>query len=521
MNKLEIIKKGITDLDVDCIVNAANTALQAGGGVCGAIFDAAGLSQLQKACDAVGGCEVGSAVITPGFRLKAKYVIHAVGPRWSGGKSGEAKLLSGCYQNSLQLAVENQCHSIAFPLISAGIFGYPKKEAWEVALQTAQSFLQKHPDASLHVIFSVLDQEMLEMGEKVLQGIGNSSEQAVAFHRPEEENGYLSNWYPAEFTIDGKRYCCSEQYMMEQKAFLFGDTQTAAKIMQTEDPAEMQALGQAVAGFDQTIWNGTRQIIVYQALLAKFRQNPDLCRKLLATEDNLLVECARTDRIWGAGLGLDDPDVGNAASWKGQNLLGLTLQMVRTELKKQPVASSRNRLLWGEKGNRIFWFSETLDGNQKLIRPEGTFTVYTEKNASFQESRQSHAGWQRAMLFMDEYGIWDATAFGCSMDAILRIRADESTAYLFATCQAAEKEIYPQLKPKQRQLCRENVDRFYACPQLQAGWSSLILYPVCFKLDRKKKKIEPIFIGEIGTSEGVLCLDACTPLAVWDENDFF
>ena len=163
MNKLEIIKKGITDLDVDCIVNAANTALQAGGGVCGAIFDAAGLSQLQKACDAVGGCEVGSAVITPGFRLKAKYVIHAVGPRWRGGKSGEAKLLSGCYQNSLQLAVENQCHSIAFPLISAGIFGYPKKEAWEVALQTAQSFLQKHPDASLHVIFSVLDQEMLVM----------------------------------------------------------------------------------------------------------------------------------------------------------------------------------------------------------------------------------------------------------------------------------------------------------------------------------------------------------------------
>ena len=145
MNKLEIIKKGITDLDVDCIVNAANTALQAGGGVCGAIFDAAGLSQLQKACDAVGGCEVGSAVITPGFRLKAKYVIHAVGPRWSGGKSGEAKLLSGCYQNSLQLAVENQCHSIAFPYIYSGIFGYPKKEAWEVALQTAQSFSAKTP----------------------------------------------------------------------------------------------------------------------------------------------------------------------------------------------------------------------------------------------------------------------------------------------------------------------------------------------------------------------------------------
>ena len=123
MSTIEIRKISITDLNTDAIVNAANEGLWAGGGVCGAIFKAAGYQQLQAACDKIGHCNTGSAVITPGYHLKAKYIIHAVGPRWKDGKHKEPEQLYGAYYRSLELAAENKCRSIGFPLISAGIFG--------------------------------------------------------------------------------------------------------------------------------------------------------------------------------------------------------------------------------------------------------------------------------------------------------------------------------------------------------------------------------------------------------------
>lgn len=133
----------ITRSDTDAIVNAANTSLLFGGGVCGAIFEAAGIRQLEQACAAIGHCPTGQAVITPGFRLHAKYVIHTPGPVYSGAPRDE-KLLSDCYKNSLELAAKNGCASIAFPLISAGIYGYPKHEALEVASRTIEDFLKTH-----------------------------------------------------------------------------------------------------------------------------------------------------------------------------------------------------------------------------------------------------------------------------------------------------------------------------------------------------------------------------------------
>ena len=126
---IEIKLIGITELETDAIVNAANSRLAAGSGVCGAIFSYAGRRQLTEACDAIGYCPTGKAVITPGFDLKAKYIIHAVGPVWHGGLNHEAENLYSCYQESLDRASENDCHSIGFPLISAGIFGYPKDKA--------------------------------------------------------------------------------------------------------------------------------------------------------------------------------------------------------------------------------------------------------------------------------------------------------------------------------------------------------------------------------------------------------
>lgn len=137
-----IVRQDITKMKVDAIVNAANTDLQMGGGVCGAIFKAAGAAQLQAACDKLAPIKTGEAVITPGFDLPAKFVIHAAGPvyRYQNAEQSE-KLLRSAYMESLRLAIENNCESIAFPLISSGIYGYPKDEALQVATATIQDFL--------------------------------------------------------------------------------------------------------------------------------------------------------------------------------------------------------------------------------------------------------------------------------------------------------------------------------------------------------------------------------------------
>lgn len=165
---IDIRKISITDLDTDAIVNAANSGLRMGGGVCGAIFRSAGPDKLQAACNKIGGCSTGDAVITPGFNLKARYVIHAVGPIWNGGNSGEAELLYGAYKNALNRALENNLKSIAFPLISAGIYGYPTEEAWQVAISAVRDFLEEHSEYEMEVIFAVLDDRIGQIGRNLL-----------------------------------------------------------------------------------------------------------------------------------------------------------------------------------------------------------------------------------------------------------------------------------------------------------------------------------------------------------------
>ena len=165
---LQLVRNDITKMKVDAIVNAANTALKRGGGVCGAIFSAAGAKELQAECDRIGGCKVGEAVISKGYNLPAKYIIHTVGPVWQGGHANEAQLLHNCYINSLNLALKHKCESIAFPLISSGIFGYPKDQALHVAISAISEFLLNN-EANVYLV--LFDKNAVTLSEKLFTAI--------------------------------------------------------------------------------------------------------------------------------------------------------------------------------------------------------------------------------------------------------------------------------------------------------------------------------------------------------------
>lgn len=166
MASLEAVRADITRLDVDAIVNAANTGLLGGGGVDGAIHRAAG-PELLAACRRLGGCPTGDARLTPGFRLPARHVIHAVGPVWHGGASGEAELLASCYRRSLSLAHENGVHSIAFPAISCGVYRYPLDQAVRIAVHEVRLFTERDP-AITQVIFACFDDTVLAAYQSAL-----------------------------------------------------------------------------------------------------------------------------------------------------------------------------------------------------------------------------------------------------------------------------------------------------------------------------------------------------------------
>jgi O-acetyl-ADP-ribose deacetylase (regulator of RNase III) len=166
MYHIEIIQSDITKLDVDVIVNAANSSLMGGGGVDGAIHRAAG-PQLLAECITLGGCPTGDAKITKGYNLKARFIIHTVGPIWRGGNANESELLAGCYRNSLSLAAENNCTSIAFPNISTGVYGFPKELAAYIAIREVRLFLDANKLVS-RVFYCCFDSENYSIYRRLL-----------------------------------------------------------------------------------------------------------------------------------------------------------------------------------------------------------------------------------------------------------------------------------------------------------------------------------------------------------------
>jgi O-acetyl-ADP-ribose deacetylase (regulator of RNase III) len=168
-SRLKVHLGDITKLEVDAIVNAANRSLLGGGGVDGAIHRAAG-NQLLAECKTLGGCNTGEAKLTRGYNLPAKFVVHTVGPVWRGGNNREAELLAICYRNSLQLAVQNNIKTIAFPAISTGVYGFPKRQAAQIALREVVSFLKSNKQLE-QVILVSFDDENYQIYQRQLDEI--------------------------------------------------------------------------------------------------------------------------------------------------------------------------------------------------------------------------------------------------------------------------------------------------------------------------------------------------------------
>ncbi len=151
----------------------------------------------------------------------------------------------------------------------------------------------------------------------------------ICFHNPDEENGFLSNWYLSPFIVNGMMFSSVEQYMMYRKAVSFNDDAVASKIMATDVVADIKALGRSVSKYDDNVWSGIREKVVFEALKAKFSQNNNLKQQLLDTGDSILAECAVKDLVWGIGLSMKDPNRFDTTKWRGRNLLGNLLMKVR------------------------------------------------------------------------------------------------------------------------------------------------------------------------------------------------
>lgn len=219
----QIVHNNIVYMRTDAIVNAANSMLRRGGGVCGAIFEAAGEEELQSACDVLAPCPVGGAVATEGYHLPVRYIIHAVGPIWRGGLEGEDKLLESAYKSALETAKSKGCRSISFPLISAGIYGYPKKEALQIAVRVFREFMEKN---EMDIYLVVFDRKAVSISERLYQNVKH----------------YIDSYAPE---LDRRRRMMAENFsqMMEMPPVPSGEKAQEAQI--PVPMAAPQAIGTA------------------------------------------------------------------------------------------------------------------------------------------------------------------------------------------------------------------------------------------------------------------------------------
>ena len=263
---LEIVRNDITKMKVDAIVNAANETLLGGGGVDGCIHRAAGPELLQE-CRTLGGCKTGDAKITKAYRLPCRYVIHTVGPVWNGGNHGEREQLVSCYRTSLALAKEHNCETVAFPLISSGIFGYPKDQALRVAVDTIGEFLL-HNDMTVYLV--IFDRKAYQISGKLFADIAE----------------YIDDHYVDAHT-DSRRERMRRMSVLESRAEAVCESAMPAPMMAPKAVGGLDdLLTHLDAGFSETLLklidrSGKKDAEVYKKanvdrkLFSKIRNNPD------------------------------------------------------------------------------------------------------------------------------------------------------------------------------------------------------------------------------------------------------
>lgn len=261
---LHIVRDDITHMRVDAIVNAANTTLLGGGGVDGCIHRAAGPALLEE-CRKVGGCETGGARITGAGDLPCRYVIHAVGPRWQGGGQGERALLEGCYRASLDLALEHRCETVAFPLISSGIFGYPKDQALRIAVDAIGAFLLEH-DMTVYLV--IFDKKAYRISGKLFADI----------------EAYIDDHYAdalSDSPAERRRFrlFCKRQEEAERAGALPGEALAAPMMAQAPPPSLDQALSQLDESFSEML---LRKIDETGMTDAQFYKRANMDRKLFS-----------------------------------------------------------------------------------------------------------------------------------------------------------------------------------------------------------------------------------------------
>ncbi|MCR1822560.1 MULTISPECIES: macro domain-containing protein [Terrisporobacter] len=260
----QILHNDITKMNTDAIVNAANSKLLMGGGVCGAIFRAAGEEELQKECEQIKQCPVGHAVITKGYNLKAKYIIHTVGPIYKDGNSNEAKFLKSAYEASLKLAKDYNLKSIAFPLISSGIYGYPKKEALNIAVSTIKEFLA---DNDMDIYLVVFDRKAVHLSEELYEGIEHYINDFY-----EDENYRLRDTYSLEIEEIYHDDCNFQEPIYETKDF---NKRSLERILDNIDESFSQMLLRLIDEKGKTDVEVYKKANMDRKLFSKIRSNKD------------------------------------------------------------------------------------------------------------------------------------------------------------------------------------------------------------------------------------------------------
>ena len=234
----------------------------------------------------------------------------------------------------LDIAVSQKVDVLILGAFGCGVFKNPPEVVAKAYANVIRNYRYAFKTIEFAVYCSPNNKTNFEVFNMVLGMSRSDKKEVIGFHNPDEENGYLSNWYLSDFECNGEIFTSMEQYMMYMKAIEFSDMETASEILCTSYVSEIKALGRKVKNYNDTIWNGKRQILIFEGLFEKFRQNRELSRKLISTEDSVLAECAVNDRIWGIGLSMDDERRFDIDQWNGQNLLGFSLMIIRDRLKK-------------------------------------------------------------------------------------------------------------------------------------------------------------------------------------------